>query len=167
MEDYTEALVMWDVIVALSFLKSLAGILVMVSIISGWLQSCWKQHNHFMIDALCMSVGSLQLCLANASFHQVQMACVIYRHLLLGHSKFEELSGESSREKWDTGVDETIQMGLLGIPREGGRLALTSEQEQLWKKQLWHMEHELHQRLILFTLSAAASLEGAEREQDV
>jgi hypothetical protein len=29
------------------------------------------------------------------------------------------------------------------------------------------MEHELRQRLILFTLSAAASLEGAEHEQDV
>jgi hypothetical protein len=35
MEDYTETLVMWDVIVALSFFKSLAGIQVMVSIISG------------------------------------------------------------------------------------------------------------------------------------
>ncbi|CAM6020707.1 unnamed protein product [Sphagnum balticum] len=167
MEDYTEALVMWDEIGAPSFLKSLAGIQVMVSIISGWLQSCWKEHNHFMIDPLCMSIGSLQLCLANASFCQLQMAYVIYMHLLLGHSKFEELSGESSRENWDTGTDETIHMGLLGIPREGGGLALTSKQEQLWKKQLWHMEHELCQRLILFTLSAAASLEGAEHEQDV
>ncbi|CAK9276707.1 unnamed protein product [Sphagnum jensenii] len=167
MEDYTEALVLWDVIAALSFLKSLAGIQVMVSIISGWLQSCWKEHNHFMIDPLCMSVGSLQLCLANASCRQLQMACVIYRRMLLGHSKFEELSGESSRENWDTGTDETIHMGLPGIPREGGGLAPTSEQEQLWKKHLWHMEHELRQRLILLTLSAAASLEGAEHEQDV
>jgi hypothetical protein len=167
MEDYTEALVLWDVIAALSFLKSLAGIQVMVSIISGWLQSCWKEQNHFMIDPLCMSVGSLQLCLENASCRQLQMACVIYRCLLLGHSKFEELSGESSRENWDTGTDETIHMGLPGIPREGGGLAPTSEQEQLWKKHLWHMEHELRQRLILLTLSAAASLEGAEHEQDV
>jgi len=167
MEDYTEALVLWDVIAALSFLKSLAGIQVMVSIISGWLQSCWKEHNHFMIDPLCMSVGSLQLCLANASCRQLQMACVIYRRLLLGYSKFEELSGESSRENWDTGTDETIHMGLPGIPREGGELAPTSEQEQLWKKHLWHMEHELRQRLVLLTLSAAASLEGAEHEQDV
>jgi hypothetical protein len=87
--------------------------------------------------------------------------------MLLGHSKFEELSGESSRENWDTGTDETIHMGLPGIPSEGGGLAPTSEQEQLWKKHLWHMEHELRQRLILLTLSAAASLEGAEHEQDV
>jgi hypothetical protein len=142
MEDPTQPLILWDIIVALYSLKPVtnAGL------------------NLRDTDTLYAYLDNLHASLASASCRQLQIFCVVYRQLLLAHCRAEILSGRISLEQLDAPGERTLSLGKIS-----GHFLHSAEQEDLLKKHLSSVEHELRQRLYLGTLSLASCLESAEQ----
>jgi hypothetical protein len=158
MEDPTQPLILWDIIVALSSLKPVTNAEFVISIILDWVSTWCEGLNLRDTDTLYAYLDNLHASLASASCRQLQIFCVVYRQLLLAHCRAEILSGRISLEQLDAPGERTLSLGKIS-----GHFLHSAEQEDLLKKHLSSVEHELRQRLYLGTLSLASCLESAEQ----